>query len=215
MIHTIVSTGRIDLLRLALDSVKPLWKDTVILDNSLEGRVSRMHWNVPVVRPSVPLSCAQAMNFLQVMALATNHEVFGYQHEDAQAAEGTADALLEAIPHRLNKEKWCAVFTCYDILSVYNVNAVMDIGPWDQGFPNPNYHVDIDWFYRARLLGYQTLDTQLQVTHLEGGSVTRKMPERRRAHEATIGYNGSYYQQKWGGPPHAEVFKSPWNQLEN
>lgn len=193
--------------------MRPIWSQTSILDNSPHGNLGeRQHWPVPIIRPSVPLSCAQSMNFLYRLAAESSARVFGYQHEDAEASEGTAEAFFRAVTElKASACKWSAILTQYDILSAYSVSAVADIGPWDTAFPDPNYHIDIDWFHRARLKGYELVQTDLPVSHLDGGSVTRREPWRAQVHAITNPFNAAYYAAKWGAGPHRERFGTAWN----
>ncbi len=212
-IHTIVSTNRQDLLERAIESIRPMWNVSCILDNSPDGIESARKWPVPVVRPSVPLSVAQSMNFLFQRAREAGVAAFGYQHEDAEAQPETAAKFLPAVESALSgaQGKWASIFTKYDILSAYCMSAVEDIGEWDTAFPNPNYHIDVDWFYRAKVKGYGIIMSGLPVRHLDGGSVTCKEPWRRQIHSITYPMNQRYYTAKWGGNIHQEKYTVPWN----
>jgi hypothetical protein len=71
-----------------------------------------------------------------------------------------------------------------------SVAAVSDIGPWDTAFPQPNYHVDNNWFHRARLKGYEFIETGIQITHHNGSSSTiRGSEERRKVNDVTFPMN--------------------------
>jgi hypothetical protein len=152
------------------------------------------------------------MNFLFRIAKERNVPLFGYQHEDVEAEKDTMERLL-AITESLvtQTRRWAVAFTKYDILSIFNLSAVEDVGEWDTWFPNPNYDYDVDWFRRAELKGYELVETGLQVRHLEGGSVTRKHPGRKRIHDVTFPMNRHYYAEKWGGPRNQEKYAKPWN----
>jgi hypothetical protein len=168
---------------------------------------------VPVVRPSVPLSVAQSMNFLHRLAKEAGADVFFYQHDDAEAQPDSARRLLEEVDALCHgTSRWATVFTHYDILSAYRVAAIEDIGPWDCAFPQPNYHVDNDWFHRARLKGYALIETGIPVTHHNGSSSTIRGSEaRRRVNDVTFPMNEEYYRRKWGGAPGHETYPCPWN----
>lgn len=213
-IHGIPTVNQPDLLELAVRSAQPFWKHGFILDNSVDGWIGRDRaWPVPVVRPSVPLSVAQSMNFLHRLALEAGADVFFYQHDDAEADPDSARRLLETVEEICRGgSRWATVFTHYDILSAYQVAAVGDIGPWDSAFPQPNYHVDNDWFHRARLKGYALIETGILITHHNGSSSTiRGCHTRRRVNDVTFAMNEDYYRRKWGGPPGHEVYPYPWN----
>jgi hypothetical protein len=212
-IHGIVVVNRPDLLELAVNSIELLWPNAFILDNSPGGQIGlERTWPIPVVRPSVPLSCAQSMNFLFRMACDRGVDVLGYQHNDAEVPPGGAERFLEDVrAANTSGKNWAAMFTSYDILSAYRVDAVRVIGEWDTAFPQPNYHIDVDWFHRARILGFESLHSEVRVTHHNGSSTIKCDPERYWRNRITNPMNLLYYIAKWGGPPHQEQFSTPWN----
>ena len=211
--HIVHAGGRFDLLAAAVRASKPLWKFTSIIDNTPDGQITRLsRWPIPVIRPSVPLSCAQSMNFMQRLAEDRGAKAWGYQHSDAEPVDGTCDNFLVAVQEAISgAKKWAAIFTHYDILSAYNTAAVKAIGPWDAHFPMPNYTIDQDWFYRCRLAGYELIETGLQVNHLSGGSTSHRVAGRIQSHYSTAGMNEAYYKQKWGGAFNSEKFTRPWD----
>ena len=82
-LHGIFVVNRPDLLELAVRSVECLWPDAFILDNSPGGQIgTERAWPIPVVRPSVPLSFPQTVNFLHRMALEKGADVY-----DAEAGQ--------------------------------------------------------------------------------------------------------------------------------
>ena len=213
-VHGIFVVNRPDLLELALHSVRPFWPFAFILDNSPGGHIGMDNsWPIPVIRPSVPLSYAQSMNYLFQIAGSKGADVFGVQHNDAEAPEGGAEQFLGVVSTAFaSARKWAAVFTHYDIISAYNIQAVRAIGEWDSHFPQPNYHVDVDWFHRARTQGYELIESHVPVKHHGGSSNTIKAdPALARINSITFGMNEVYYAQKWGGRPHEERFASPWS----
>jgi hypothetical protein len=213
-IHGIPVVNRPDLLELAVGSIEPLWPQAFILDNSPEGWIGASRvWAVPVVRPSVPLSVAQSMNFLHRLAREAGADVFFFQHSDAQAGCGSAARFVEAVTALWEGgEKWAAALTHYDALAAFSVAAVDDVGPWDTSFPQPNYHIDNDWLRRARLKGYLIVPTGVPVTHHNDASSTLKSSAgRRRVNDLTFPMNNEYYRHKWGGLPDHEVYMRPWN----
>ena len=212
--HGILVVNRPDLLELAVRSVECLWPDAFILDNSPEGRIgTERAWPIPVVRPSVPLTFPQSINFLYRLAREKGADVFGYQHNDAEAGEYGAAEYFKAVEEAFGSgRKWAAVFTHYDIISAYEMRAFAAIGEWDADFPQPNYTIDVDWFHRARLLGYELIESGVAVVHHNGASSTIKSDaHRRRLNDVKFAMNETYYRCKWGGPPGAEEFPSPWN----
>lgn len=214
-IHGIIVVNRPDLLKLAVHGSRSLWPQAFILDNSPDGWIGKRHRGpIPVMRPSVPLSCAQSMNFLQRLAREKRADVFGYQHNDAEPSDAAVRQSMTVVRETVaSGRKWATVFTHYDIISAYNVRAVADIGEWDVHFPQPNYHIDADWFHRARLKGYELIESGAQVTHHCGSSSTiRSDAHLSRLNGVKFPMNEIYYAHKWGGPTHGEKFATPWDE---
>lgn len=206
--------NRPDLLELAVRSIEPPWAEAFILDNSEGGWIGASRdWPVKVVRPSVPLSVAQSMNFLHRLAQDAGADVFFFQHNDAEAPPGAAGEFLSRVEAIWKgSDRWAAALTHYDTLAAFNVAAVTDVGPWDTAFPQPNYHIDNNWFHRARLKGFQIVPTGIPITHHNGSSSTLKdSADRRRVNRLTFPMNKEYYRQKWGGLPGHEIYAEPWN----
>lgn len=137
---------------------------------------------------------------------------FGFQHNDAIAEAGTAEAFLGRIEaltkDREHSKRWGALLTNYDVLSAYHLAAVDAVGEWDDNFVA--YVGDVDWFYRLRLGGWQTIETELKVEHV--GSQTRhSSPAKQRAHDHFGRAEHAYYAAKWGGAIHHERYTTPFN----
>ena len=212
-IHGIPVVNHPELLDLAVRSVEPLWAEVFILDNSEAGWIgASRNWPVRVVRPSVPLSVAQSMNFLHRLAREAGADVFFFQHNDAEAEPGSACRFLQVVATLWHGDRrWAAALTRYDTLAAFRVAAVDDVGPWDTSFPQPNYHIDDDWFRRARLMGYEIVPTGIPVVHHQASSTLKGSADRRRVNRLTFPMNKEYYRQKWGGPPGHETYEHPWN----
>lgn len=214
LLHAFFAIVSERMLRRAVDSVQPLWPHSVIIDNSADGFLGRNYeWPCPVVRPSVPLTWPQTMNFLVRLAEEGGADVFSWQHHDAIAHEGVGAMFLEAVERVFHAHgRWGAVLTSYDLLSAYNVNAVQDIGLWETEFPISSYSADADWFHRCRLKRWEIIETGLQLTHWNGGSNTLRHSKLFSLQcEARSGMNSVYYRAKWGGEPDHETFLTPWN----
>lgn len=213
-VHGIFVVNRPDLLERAVASVECLWPEAFILDNSPDGHIdTERKGPIPVVRPSVPLSFPQSVNFLYRMAREKGADVFGFQHNDAEAGENAAEEYFKIVGEAFaSGRRWAAVFTNYDIISAYDMRAFEVIGEWDTDFPQPNYTIDVDWYHRARLHGYELIESGVPVTHHNDASSTIKSDAHRRLiNEVKFTMNEAYYLRKWGGPPGAERFASAWN----
>lgn len=198
----ILHTNRPDLTRKAFDSIRDLMPDIAIIDNAgdLED------FPCAIVRPHVPLSATQSINFCLTNGLRLQNEFILWMHNDAEAHPGSALALAERA--RTESSKWGVLFTNYDSFSAVNLEAVKEIGLWDTFFSG--YYSDNDFYRRLRLAGYGTIDTGIPVTHI-GSQTINSDPERRFMNSVTFPLYTNYYRSKWGGEPGSETYTRPFN----
>jgi len=208
--------NRIDLLSLALASIKPYLSNTVIIDNSSNKELRQAELGFSDTRtytPPVPLTFSQTMNLLHRFGAEQDCDVILFMHNDAEAADGTAGKFLLAI-EELQKEgrNWGVAFTNYHALVAFNMKAVKEAGPWDTILPH--YFSDCDYYRRLHLSGYEQVCTGLPVTHHDNGSSTIKSDTRlEEINNKTFPLYEHYYRVKWGGPPGRESFLRPFNQF--
>lgn len=212
-IVAIPCVNRIDLLREAIDSIKPFWDSLVLIDNTVGRELSKQSFGkaFSIIEPIVPLTHSQTMNAVIRIAAEKSCDFFIAMHNDALADSGTPDKLLESIYQLFDtKRNWGMVFTHYDILCVFNTETVLNVGLWDTVFPL--YFADNDYYRRIRLKGYETVESGLSVFHQNGGSNTIRS-------DSMLGFiNGKtfniykeYYISKWGGEPGRERYTVPFN----
>jgi predicted O-methyltransferase YrrM len=202
--------NRPDLLRLALQSVEPLWSCALLIDNSDTGLDAAM-WPVPVVRPPVPLTLSQTMNLLQRLAAERSCDVLLFMHNDAEAGPGTPERLLAIVEEATTSaQHWGVVFTHYDTLAAFSMEMTRVVGQWDTTLPQ--YFADGDYYLRVRRAGYEIINTGLHVTHHNNASSTLKSdPRRRFLNSVTFPLYERYYTAKWGGLPGNETYDWPFN----
>ncbi len=205
--------NRPDLLRLAVESVRPLWPGTFILDNSEDGEIEAAAADWPVeVRwfTGISLTFSQSMNYIFTEAYRRGSRVCLTMHNDAEAAPRTAEELLQKAREADDTGRpWGAIFTHYDTLVVFNMTAVGDTGGWDTVLPQ--YFADNDYYRRLRLAGWETLESGLPVEHHNGASSTIKAdPWRNHLNGVTFPLYEKYYAMKWGGPAGSERFETPF-----
>jgi hypothetical protein len=197
-----------DLLRRAVDSVESLWPQTVIVDNTDAG-LDRAAWPVDLVRPCVPLSFSQSMNLLQALASERSSEALLLLHSDAAVAPGTAQAMLDVLGRAVAEQRrWGIAFTHYDAFAAFSLAMADDVGRWDTTLPH--YFADEDYYRRARLAGWEVIETSLPVLH-EPSSTIRSDAHRWRLNQVTYPLYERYYAAKWGGPPGRETFVHPFD----
>jgi hypothetical protein len=196
------------LLRRAVESVPSFWPETVIIDNTELG-LDQSDFPAEVIRPSVPLTFSQSMNFLQSLARERLHRAWLFLHSDAAVCPGTADAMLEVLERAfVEQRRWGVVFTLYDAFAAFNLDMVDEIGCWD--ITLPHYFADVDYYRRARLAGWELITTNLSVIH-DSSAAINSDDRRRRLNEVTFPMYERYYEAKWGGSPGSEKFVLPFD----
>jgi len=96
-------------------------------------------------------------------------------------------------------------------MALFGISAkcVQTVGWFDEMFV-PAYCEDNDYTYRARLLGIEPHFIRPAFEHF--GSATIKSDKgMREANARSYPQNVKYYQEKWGGLMHHEVYETPFN----
>lgn len=199
--------NRPDLLVQALHSIEPLWPHTTVIDNSNKVNLTDNPIGLPVkvYQPPDPLSFSQTMNLMHRTAAERGAEVGIFMHNDAELHPGMADRLLDTLDElKRSGCRWGALRTLSPALTAYNMEAVRAIGPMDTVLPHD--FAEQDYFKRMSLLGFETVESDIHVTHYNDGSTTYKSDEELHfIRETTRPFYLNYYQDKWGGPPGSET----------
>jgi hypothetical protein len=202
--------NRNDLLWRALESVKPHWKQTLVIANCGDDAFS-YPIGVSVLFPPVPLTATQSINTIIQRGKESACPFVIFMHSDAEAVDGAADKLIEAAENA--EGKWGVLFTHYDSMVAFNMKAVADVGLWDTNFSG--YFSDCDYYRRMRLAGWECRDTGIYVKH-EGSATIRSDPKLGFLNRVTFNLYKQYYISKWGGDSGEEKWEKPWDgDLEN
>jgi len=201
--------NRPDLLIRAVDSipVSNEWQAEVINNSGKELPEGVFAGDC---NPNTPLTFAATQNWMIHLAVnAWNAPFYLFMHSDAEAGEGTVQKLVEmADAIAKTGYRWGAIFTAYDALAAYSVDAMRDIGGWDLNLPW--YLGDCDCYRRLRIAGYPTLESGLLVKHTPSQTLNSDPYIARRVAFDTPKWR-SYYELKWGGPNEHEKFATPFN----
>lgn len=205
--------NRSDLLREAIESIKPFWEQLVLIDNTGRSELAAQDFGhpFPIIEPLVPLSFSQTMNAVMHMASKRGCDFYITMHNDAVALEGTPEKLLELVQQLFEtKSNWGVVFTNYDTLCAFNTSAVQDVGEWDTVLPQ--YFSDVDYYRRVKLKGYEIVSQEgLPVLHQNNASNTINSDKALRLrNDRTFRLYERYYISKWGGKPNEEQFTIPF-----
>jgi hypothetical protein len=196
--------NRVDLLDAAIESATGPGREVFVIDNS--GKALRHEKYARVLTPSVPLTFAQTQNWMLKISAERFNPFYLFMHSDAEAGEGTVEKLIEMA--RSRTDKWGAIFTAYDALAAFNVEAMQAIGGWDTFLEW--YHSDTDVYRRLRLAGYPTLESNLPVKHTPSSTLNSD-PEIAKRVNLMFPCRVAYYRAKWGGDSGSETFTKPWN----
>jgi hypothetical protein len=204
----IFHVNREDLLQKAVASARDLWKELTVVDNSANGLEAPIPY-VHVLRPTVPLTAIQSINFAMVNTRAQGAKIAIWMHSDAEAHPGSCLALVE-YARRMNTEgrKWGTLFTNYDALAALNTDLIDTVGLWDTTFHS--YFGDNDYYRRIRLAGYECIDTGIPVYHTASQTINSD-PELRFRNSITFPLYQAYYVAKYGGSPGSETYLTPFN----
>lgn len=196
-----------DLLHKCLESILAnewLPRRIYVIDNSggkFPGHPSR---RVQVFTPTHNLGAGGSFNFLFP---AVNPLPYIQLNDDIEIAPDLLRAMLTAEGQVIvgdGSSKGTAMMIRPD--------AWDRVGPFDPQFW-PAYYEDCDWFYRAGLQGISPICPRSGGFHNNGPSATkaRMTPADRQVVDNQYAVNTAYYRNKWGGPPHQEVFIVPFN----
>lgn len=191
--------NRLDLLNRAVNSIKPYWPHTVIVDNS-DGRdlrnESTLSSKVTIYEPPVPLTFSQKINYLLERGKKNSCDVLIWMHADAEAEDGVPEAFLQFIEDiQLEGKKWGVIFTNYDSLCAINMETMKDVGGHDTVFTM--YFSDIDYYWRIHCAGFEFIQTDLPVIH-HGSSSIKSDPYFNHITKVTFPLYQSYLHKKWG-----------------
>lgn len=204
----------LDYLKLAIQSVGAFREHIVVIDNtpnlSLRSEPD-FPKDIPIIEPPFPLSFTQSMNYLIQLAGERDCDVVMFMHNDVEAHPNTPERFLKTVEHLLHDGSKWGIATTSDYLSLFaqNMKMVREIGLWDTVFPD--MYSDSDYLYRAHIAGYEFIDTELPITHHNGGSNTIKSDF--KLWNLTALYAPlwlEYYKSKWGGELLGENYSVPY-----
>jgi predicted O-methyltransferase YrrM len=203
--------NRPDLLERAVASVRALWDNLVVIDQSSDGLSREDHPWVDciagVFRCATPsMSFTQVMNWAQAEALERGVEHLVFMHNDAECSGDVASRVLESARSR---PRAGVVFTNYDALAVFQVPALRDVGPWDETFRW--YFADNDYYRRLLLHGWEQWNFGGQEVAHRGSQTLRSDPAIATQVAAEWRWHEDHYRHKWGGLPGQERFSIPYN----
>jgi hypothetical protein len=88
-------------------------------------------------------------------------------------------------------------------------SAIEAAGTFDENF-HPAYFEDNDFYRRCLLAGVDVVGLPASTRHRRS-STLESSDALRQQNARTFPSNSAYFERKWGGPPHHEVFTTPFN----
>lgn len=201
-----------DLLEKAIRSIKPeIFNEYIIFNNSEQEVPEELYKDTPfrVWQPPFPMTFTQTQNIMRAYAMDNKFESYAFMHNDGEVLDDT-DVRLVAFAETQNKakNKWGIIFTSYDVLCIFNTNAVREIGVWgDENWPEQRsgYYLDNDYYRRLDQSGYAHVHLEnSNVSHEKSSNTIQVESEAatwRLQQEAVV----EHYINKWGGPPGEET----------
>jgi len=200
---------RYDLLELLLATAKDGDRkpdEYIIVDNG--GSLGERRWIDPemkVVTPGKNLGVAGGWNEIMQKAGGEHVLIVG---DDVRLHK---DTLLEMEKVALGgagfvRSGHAPAFSCFLIARW----LWEKVGPFDERFW-PAYFEDNDYHLRMKLLGYDFATAPVGYDHTGSGTVKSFSDTELSIHHARFEANKRRYIAKWGGPPHQETFKVPFN----
>lgn len=99
-------------------------------------------------------------------------------------------------------------FSCFLI----RWEAYLDIGGFDEQF-RMAYFEDNDYAWRLHLARWQLAVAPSTVGHVGSATIAAMTPDQLTEKHAAYAHNQDYYLRKWGGPPHAEIYSTPFGRV--
>lgn len=165
--------------------------------------------NLIVIRPSTNLGVAESWNaFMQ-----TFEDFIVISNDDVVFEANTLETLVGAA---MSKPAFGILYPKSPTENAYSCFLLRKwlwekVGPFDGRF-YPAYFEDNDWDLRRRLADEDILCVE-NCTYIHVGSSTIKKftQDEMNAHHVAFRKNRAYYLRKWGGEPHMEMYKVPFD----
>lgn len=200
------------ILKVVVNSVKKqtLSSDILIVQNGSEiDEVCKdlEQEGVNIYRPYDNLGCSASWNYGMKVASKNGYSHVLLLNDDLEFNE---DTTLERLYSATIENPKAHHHVCgYSAVMISCENWEL-VGPFDEGF-YPAYYEDNDYYQRsiAEGIGWEML-LGVDYTHLQSFS-SKTSPQVSMLLRRTTPLNLQRYIAKWGGEPHHEGFKYPWN----
>ena len=192
--------NRPDLLDKMLDSIDVTVGQIIVVDN---GGVVSDRPPTHVIRPGRNLGVAASWNL--IIKSAPRAAWWFLPNFDVEFHPGDLARLAE----HMDSVGGVALLPTFEAFALTS-EAVERVGWFDENF-HPAYFEDNDFDYRCRLSGVSLIGLPASTRH-EASATIRSSSTFSLENARTYPANAAYYQRKWGGPQHQEVYTTPFNE---
>ena len=202
--------NRPDLLERAVSSIPELWNGLVVIDQSEKGLApAETGWAKEIAgvfrAPPKSMSFTQMMNWATAEARQRRVRHLVFMHNDAEC---TNEAAGRALEYARAHPQAGVVFIHYDAFAVFNLAALVQVGPWDETFRW--YFADNDYYYRMKLLGWELANFGGDLVLHHGSQTLHSDPACAAEVAAHWKWHEDHYRHKWGGPTNRECHTIPY-----
>ena len=192
-----------DLLDRTVRSVLIGGANVAVFDTSEHGlNLGAFDWTdkVSIFKTRFQPTFTQAMNLIQAECRSFGIRWLIFMHSDARCLDDRVlSDLLSLAEHRNATERLGVLFTNYDSFCAFNMDAIADVGPWDETFEW--YCADNDYYHRFRLRGWvvdRSADLEARVEHDVSASLRSDGKLANRVSEL-LGHRHAHLDHKWQG----------------
>lgn len=164
---------------------------------------------VSVYRPGENLGCSASWNYAMNWAWERGHDKIFLMNDDfymldGDILQGIQNAILDNPQAHYHLDGFSAVCITKDMWNL--------VGNFDEGF-YPAYFEDNDYYNRSMIHNIKWDLLPANIRHDHSSSV-RSSAFLTMMNSRSFLLNKKRFIAKWGGPPHAETFKEPWDGKE-
>jgi hypothetical protein len=105
--------------------------------------------------------------------------------------------------------RWGCIFSNYDAFAMYSTAMEREVGPWDPVLPQ--YFCDTSKYECVRRAGYEIIEIGGEDVQHTPSSTINSDENLHFLNNVTFPLYAFYYEQKHGGRPGQEKFKTPFN----
>ena len=206
------------LLEKAINSVpNGIFDEYFIFNNSGNENIPIDTKHFTVINRFGRLTFRQTQNAMREYAIINNYDYYCFMHNDGEIIDDSIQRLIEKADHNiLEKKKWSAIFTNYDVFCAYSTECVKTIGKWgDDKWPKSQqtgYLLDCDYYRRMTFSKYEDI-VYLPDSNVLHNEISNTIKDKKeldnwlKVRKSVV----EHYHKKWGGCVGKEKYKIAFN----